>query len=131
MKAESIIVTVVALFFLITSPVYWFLSYDPTGTAALIMTFLLLALLGFYLIVVARQIPPRPEDNLEGEIVEGAGEQGFFPPYSWWPIWAAGTVGVIVMGIIIGWWLFIIGAGLGVLVMCGWVFEYYRGVHAH
>lgn len=131
MKAETFTVGVVAVFFGITAPVYWFMSYDPTGTAALIMTFLLLALLGFYLGVVARQIPDRPEDNKHGEIVEGAGEFGFFPPYSWWPIAAAGAISVIVLGVIFGWWLFIIGIGVGAIALCGWVFEYYRGAHAH
>ena len=37
-----------------------------------------------------------------------------------------------VFGIAIGaWWLFIIGVGLGALALCGWIFEYYRGEHAH
>ncbi|MGH3499777.1 MAG: cytochrome c oxidase subunit 4 [Nocardioidaceae bacterium] len=131
MRAEAYMVVGVAVFFLVTTPVYWFMSYDPTGTAALIMTFLLLTLLGFYLVVVARQIPERPEDNNHGEIVEGAGEVGFFSPYSWWPFFAGLALTTVVLGIIIGWWLFIIGAGLMALTVCGWVFEYYRGVHAH
>ena len=29
------------------------------------------------------------------------------------------------------WWLFIIGGVLGTLALCGLVFEYYRGEHAH
>jgi hypothetical protein len=29
------------------------------------------------------------------------------------------------------WWLFIIGGVLGMVTLCGWVFEYYRGEHAH
>jgi hypothetical protein len=36
-----------------------------------------------------------------------------------------------VLGVVIGWWLVIIGAGLGVVALTGWVFEYYRGEHAH
>jgi len=73
----------------------------------------------------------RPEDRKEAEIVEGAGELGFFPPYSWWPLWCAGTLAVIVLGIVFGWWLFIVGTGLGIVTLSGWVFEYYRGDHAH
>ena len=131
MRAETLIVGITALFFGVTAPIYWYVSYDPTGTAALIMTFLLLGLVAFYLGVVARQIPQRPEDNTEGEIVEGAGELGFFPPYSWWPLYAALSLSVVVLGIVYGWWLFIIGAGLMALSVSGWVYEYYRGVHAH
>ena len=29
------------------------------------------------------------------------------------------------------WWLLIIGAGLGMVALSGFVFEYYRGEHAH
>jgi len=36
-----------------------------------------------------------------------------------------------VLGVVIGWWLFIIGVGLGSLALCGWIFEYYVGEHAH
>ena len=35
---------------------------------------------------------PRPEDRKDGEIADGAGELGFFPPYSWWPLWCALTL---------------------------------------
>lgn len=131
MKAEYWTIIGVGVFFVAIAPIYWFLSGDPTGTTALVMTFLLCLLLGFYLGVVARQIPARPEDRSDGEIAEGAGEQGFFPPYSWWPLYCAMAFGVCVLGVVIGWWLFIIGAGFGAIALCGWIFEYYRGVHAH
>ena len=131
MKAEYWTIAALAVFFAVTAPIYWFVSYDPTGTAALVMTFLLCALLGFYLGVVAKQIPDRPEDRSDGEIAEGAGEQGFFPPYSWWPLFCAMALATIVMGIVIGWWLFIIGVGFGAVTLSGWIYEYYRGVHAH
>lgn len=131
MKAESWIIVSIAIFCALVSPVYWFITYDWTGTTALIMTTLLCTLLSFYLIVVARQIEARPEDREDGEIVEGAGEQGFFPPYSWWPLFCALAFSCAVLGIIIGWWLFIIGAGIGLLTLCGWIYEYYRGAYAH
>jgi hypothetical protein len=131
MKAESWTIWACGIFFLLVAPIYWVLTKDPTGTTALVMTFLLTALLGFYLGVVANQIPGRPEDRNDGEIAEGAGEQGFFPPYSWWPLFCAMALGTIVLGVVIGWWLFIIGAGIGAVCVCGWIFEYYRGIHAH
>lgn len=131
MKSEAWIVLTVGVFFLLISPVYWIMSHDPTGTTALFMTFLLCALIGFYLAVVAKQIPLRPEDQLEGEIADGAGEQGFFPPYSWWPLFCGLAFAVIVLGVAVAWWLFVIGLGVGFLAVCGWIFEYYRGIHAH
>ena len=68
----------------------------------------------------------------EGEIADGAGELGFFPPYSWWPLWCALALGVMVYGVAMSaWWLVIIGFTTGAVVTCGFVFEYYRGEHAH
>lgn len=131
MKAETWTIAAVGIFFGAVTPVYWWLSGDPTGTAALVMTTLLGLLLAFYLGVVAKQIPDRPEDQKTGEIADGAGEQGFFPPYSWWPLFVALALLVVVLGIVFGWWLVIIGAGLLGITVCGWIYEYYRGVHAH
>lgn len=132
MKAETWIFGICTVFFVLISPAYWFLSKDPTGTSALVMTALLTLLVTFYLGFHARNMEPRPEDLKEAEIADGAGELGFFPPYSWWPLWCAATLAVSVFAIAMGaWWLFIIGIGLGALALCGWVFEYYRGEHAH
>jgi hypothetical protein len=130
-KAESWIIVSIAIFCALVAPIYWWITYDPTGTTALVMTTLLCALLGFYLIVVAKQIPARPEDRDDGDIIDGAGELGFFPPYSWWPLYCSLAFSAIVLGLVFGWWLFIIGAGLGLFTLIGWIFEYYRGVHAH
>ena len=131
MKAESWIIVSIAIFCALVAPIYWWITYDWTGTTALVMTTLLCTLLGFYLIVVAKQIPARPEDQLDAEIVEGAGELGFFPPYSWWPLYCSLAFTAIVLGVVIGWWLFIIGAAIGLFTLIGWIYEYYRGVHAH
>ena len=131
MKAETWIFGINGVFFALVAPAYWFLSYDPTGTAALIMTALLCILVTFYLGFHAQRMDPRPEDRKEAEIADGAGELGFFPPYSWWPLWCAATVAIMVLGIVFGWWLFIIGAGLGSVALSGWIFEYYVGEHAH
>jgi hypothetical protein len=35
------------------------------------------------------------------------------------------------LGVAVGWWRFIIGAALGAVALCGLIFEYYRGEHAH
>ena len=95
------------------------------------MTTLLGALVAFYLGVVARQIDPRPEDRHQAEVSDGAGEQGFYPPYSWWPLYTGMAVAVLALGVAVGWWLVIIGVGLGAFTLVGFVYEYYRGYHAH
>ena len=131
MKIEAWVFGILSVFVVVVTPIYWLMSNDPTGTTALVMTFFLSLLVAFYLSVTARRMDARPEDRKEAEIAEGAGELGFFPPYSWWPLWCAATLGVIVLGIVYGWWLFIIGVGLGSIAVCGWIYEYYRGEYAH
>ncbi len=132
MKAEAMIFGACGAFFLLVTPAYWFIAGDPTGTAALTMTTLLAVLVAFYLGFHASRMEPRPEDRLDGEIADGAGELGFFPPHSWWPLWCALTLAIMVFAVAMGtWWLFIIGAGVGAVTLSGWVFEYYVGEHAH
>ena len=131
MKVEAWIFGSLAIFFGIVTPIYWFMSKDPTGTAALIMSFLLVLMIAAYLGLVSRRIDPRPEDKKEGEIAEGAGELGFFPPQSIWPLWCAVALSLVVLGPVFGWWLMIIGFAFGGLAITGLVYEYYRGDHAH
>jgi cytochrome c oxidase subunit IV len=130
-KVEAWVFGGVAAFFAVVAPTYWYFSNDPTGTAALIMTTGLALLVTFYLGFHAKKMDPRPEDRKEAEVVEGAGELGFFPPYSWWPLWCASSLAVCVLGTVFGVWLFLIGAGFGSMALIGWVFEFYRGEHAH
>ena len=131
MKVEAWVFGVTAAFVWLFSPLYWFLSNDWTGTTALVMTALLASMAFGYLFFHASRMDARPEDKLDGEIAEGAGELGFFPPFSWWPLWCAACLSVMVLGTVFGWWLFGVGAALGGIATAGLVFEYYRGEFAH
>jgi hypothetical protein len=132
MKVEAWIFIITTVFFVLVSPAYWFVTGDWTGTSALVMTTLLTLMMSLYLGFHAARMDPRPEDRKDGEIADGAGELGFFPPYSWWPLWCALTLGTCVLAVAFGaWWLFIIGGALGMITLSGWIFEYYRGEHAH
>ena len=131
MRMEGVIFTIATVFFIIVTPIYWYLSHDPTGTTALVLTFGLSALVSFYLLYTSRKVYPRPEDRLDGEIEEMAGEYGFFSPHSWWPLACAGSAAVVVLGLVFAWWLFIIGVALGAMAVVGLIFEYYRGEFAH
>lgn len=138
MRAEAWIFASCTVFLVLVTPAYWFITdggdtgADWTGTSALVMTTLLTAMVTLYLGFHAKKMDPRPEDRKDAEIADGAGELGFFPPYSWWPLWCGLTLAVIVFGVAVGaWWLFIIGLALGAIALSGLVFEYYRGEHAH
>jgi len=138
MKAEAWIFGITTIFLVLVTPAYWLVTDasdrggDWTGTSALVMTGLLTLMVTLYLGFHARKMEPRPEDRTDGEIADGAGELGFFPPYSWWPLWCGLTLGVIVFGTAMeAYWLIIIGALIGWVALCGLVFEYYRGEHAH
>ena len=133
MKVEGWLFGSGVLFFAPIGVAYGFATawQEPVGVVALLLTAALALLIGFYLAVVARRIDARPEDDPVGEIYEGAGELGEFAPYSWWPFPLAFGGALIFAGVAVGWWLSAIGLGIGTLALIGWVFEFYRGEHAH
>jgi hypothetical protein len=130
-KVEAWIFGILVIFFVVVTPTYWFLSRDPTGSVALVLTFFLALMISGYLALVARRIDPRPEDRTDGQVLEGAGDLGFFPPQSKWPLFCAMTFILVALGPVFGWWLMILGFGLGSVTLTGWVYEFYRGDHAH
>ena len=138
MKVEAWIFGSLTIFMIIVTPIYWFITLDPktgapeiTGTVALIMTTLLVLMIWVYLLLVAGRMEPRPEDKKTGEIAEGAGELGFYPPQSKWPLFLALTFVPVVLAPIYGWWLMIIGFAVGFVTLSGLLYEFYRGDHAH
>ncbi len=127
MKVEGWLFAAGFFFFAIAAVIYGLLAEEPVGTVALAFTAGLAFLVGYYLLFTARRIDPRPEDSKTAEIVDGAGELGFYSPHSWWPLAVAAAAAISFLGVAVGWWLFIIGAGVSVLAVIGLVFEYYRG----
>jgi hypothetical protein len=131
LRVEGYLFVLCAVFFGVSDIVYWFWSKDPTGTTALALTVGLAGLVGFYLLFTGKRIGLRPEDNPEAEISDGAGELGFYSPHSWWPLFTALASALAALGLVIGWWLFLIGVFAVVLASIGFVFEYYRGHFSH
>jgi hypothetical protein len=131
MKVEGWLFLGCGVFFAGADIVYWYVSYDPTGTAALALAVGLALLTGFYLIFTGRRLPVRPEDDTEGEIAQGTGEVGFFSPHSWWPLWVGLAAATTALGAAIGWWMVLIGFLALLLTSIGFVFEYYRGHFSH
>ena len=132
MKIETRFFLYFVPFFLIVATIYGLWSHgEPVGTLGIPLVAALVGMIGGYLALVARRIDDRPEDDPEGEIAQGAGDQGVFSPSSWWPLAIAGAAAMVFTGLAIGWWLVYVGIVLGALALVGWVFEFSRGQHAH
>jgi len=132
MKVEGWLFLGCGIFLAAADIVYWYLSKDPTGTAALALSVGLALLIGFYVLFTGRRLEgTRPEDNVEGEIAEGTGEIGFFSPHSWWPFWLGLAGAFMFLGVAIGWWMVLIGLVAVFFTTIGFVFEYYRGHFSH
>src|SRR4051794_34230890 len=125
MRVEGVLFAAIAVFLGATDVIYWFTSHDPTGTTALALGTGLGALVGTYLLFAANRMDPRPEDRNDADISEGAGELGFFSPYSWAPLWCGLAAATCFLGIVFGWWLFFIGAAFAVPAIGSMLFEYY------
>ncbi len=85
MKVEGWLFIGCGLFLTGADIVYWYVSYDPTGTTALALAIGLCMLAGFYVLFTGRNISKqtgaeRPEDNPEAEVYEGTGETRVLQP---------------------------------------------------
>lgn len=120
-----------AAFFGLLGAIYWALSHEPAGSAALVFTGGLGFLIAFYFLFTANRLDPMPEDDNEGDIAEGAGEQGFYSPHSWWPLALGLGAAASALGIVFAmWWLIALGMVGTIAAATGLIFEYYRGEFA-
>jgi hypothetical protein len=103
-------------------PVEW------VGTVGLFLTAILSAFIAFYLgRVHSAQGGELPEDRLNANIDDGDAEQGFFSPWSWWPLMLGGSAALLFLGIVVGTWIIFIAIPLTLISLVGWTYEYYRG----
>jgi hypothetical protein len=131
MKVTAKMFMYMAIFLFFVILLYWWTSHDPTGTAALVMATGLAGMIAFYLFFTVRRIGPGPDDRDEAEPHEGAGEQGFFSPTSYWPLVLCLSLATAFLGIAIGFWLVFFAAPFALFGVYGFVFEYYRGENKH
>ena len=129
MKVEGLFFALLAVFFFVTSGMYWVLSRDPTGFTCLLLTGAFAFIIGYYVLFTARRMDARPEDREDAEISEGAGEVGFFSPHSWWPMLLAASFGLTVLGLVFGRFLILIGFVALLTTVSGFVLEYYHGIN--
>lgn len=128
MKVEARIFEIVTAFFFLSAVVYGLWAAEPIGTTALTLTGGLGLIIGTYFRFVSRRVRMRPEDNVEAEVSDGAGEFGFFSPGSYWPFGLG--LSVALAGYALAFyepWLIGISAVLVLMTVAGLVFEYHVG----
>jgi len=137
MRSNIILLLVMAAYFTVAYIGYgiwshlYFGAVEPIGTAAIGLLVILCLFIAFYLYSGMRRTAELPEDRLDGEISEDAGEVGFFSPWSWWPLMLGLSSAVAFASLAVGWWLTFIALPFAVVAVVGFVFEYSRGAHAH
>jgi hypothetical protein len=125
MKASWKLFGGLCVFYFILTVAYWYVGGEPVGIIALFLSGALAGMVGFYVWFTQKRIGVTlPEDSLTAEISDGAGELGFYSPHSWWPLPVALASCAIGLGLIIGWWLVLIGLGALVVSVIGMVTEY-------
>jgi hypothetical protein len=147
MNATTKMMWALAGFFVLVDVVYivWNLQFEaqhlattPTGgergpiewvgTVALVLSAVLAVLIAFYLGRSHKsQGGELPADRLDASIDDDDPEQGFFSPYSWWPLTLSASLALVFAGIAVGFWIAAIGLVGTVISIVGFAFEYYRG----
>lgn len=135
MKVEYRLFLLLSIFFFVAAAIYGVFAGadEPVGVVGIALTGGLSLIVGSFLWFSARRLQQeRPEDNIEAEVSDGAGELGFFSPGSYWPICIAGSAAVFAVGTaFLQVWLMIITAVFLVMSISGLLFEYHRAPADH
>jgi hypothetical protein len=132
MKASWKLFGGLSVFYFFLTVVYWYVGGESVGIAGLLLSGCLAGMVGFYVWFTQKRIGVTlPEDNATAEISDGAGELGFYSPHSWWPLPVALGTCTMGLGLIIGWWLALIGLGALVISVIGMVTEYEKPLASH
>lgn len=139
MRTTQKMLFVLVAFYLIVGTGYtiWTINHERgiewVGVVTLFLMAVFTAFVGFYLGVENKPFKREllPEDRLDAEISDADAELGFFSPWSWWPLLLAVFVGIVLIGVSVGWWLVFFAFPLVLVGIIGWMFEYYRGRFQH
>lgn len=131
MKANWKLFTGLSVFYFLMAVAYYKVGGETVGITGMILAGCLAAMVGFYIWFTQKRIGfDIPSDDLQGEIADDAGDLGFYSPHSWWPLPVAMSATVMGLGLIIGWWLTLIGLGVLLLSIIGFVTEYEKPLPA-
>lgn len=124
MKVEWRLFAGAGAFYVLTSSIYWFVSYEDAGTTMLVMGMLALLMVAGWLLFQSRRLGgPRPEDRPDADQSDGAGDLGYFPSSSVWPLVLGAGAVVVANGLVFGVWLGLAGGILVVIGIVGYASE--------
>jgi len=135
LQVEAWIFLALTGFFVLAAILYGIFAgaKEPVGVVALSLTAGLSLIIGTFLAFSSRRLEgPRPEDNDDADVADGAGELGFFSPGSFWPFGvalAAAFLAVSTAFLLV--WMMIITVGFLLVTVCGLLFEYHRRPPSH
>ena len=134
MKTNINMMWVLTAYFVVLTIIYTIWAIIDTnevewvGTIAIGLSAGLSGFIAYYLQLVKKnQGGELPEDRLDAEIDEGDPELGHFSPWSWWPVTLAFGLGIVFLGISVGFWVAMYAVPLVLVALVGWVYEHYRG----
>jgi hypothetical protein len=107
-------------------------GWEPVGVVGLFLVGALCTLIAFYTNRLhAAQGGELPEDRNDAVIDDGEAEQGFFSPWSWWPVMLGASAALMFTGLAVGNWICFIAVPLAAVSLIGLIFEYQRGYFGH
>ena len=107
--------------------------WEFVGVVGLLLVGFLCSLIAVYIFMHTRAVKGQvlPEDRPDALIDDGDAEQGFFSPWSWWPISLGASIALMFLGLAIGNWICFIAVPLAGISVVGLIYEYQRGNFGH
>ncbi len=134
MKTNINMMWVLTAYFVVLAIIYtvWAIidsnEVEWVGSIAIGLSAGLSGFIAYYLQLVKKnQGGELPEDRLDAEIDDGDPEIGHYSPWSWWPVTLAAGLGIVFLGVSVGFWVAMYAVPLVLVALFGWVYEYYRG----
>jgi hypothetical protein len=126
MRVETSVVLFGTAFIGLITAIYWFASYEAAGSTLLLVGAGMYFLLTAYLYLQGRRLrrgPPRPEDEEDGQVADTEMPVGYFPVASVWPPAIALGVVAAALGLVFGYWFFVVAGILLTGAIIGYAIE--------
>jgi hypothetical protein len=119
-KVEWRLLSGIGIFVLPFASLYWVVSDEPAGSVILGFFIASLLFLGGWLWRQSTRLGSRPEDRPDAGPGDAAGDIGYFPPRSGWPVMIGVAATLIGLGIVFSRWVALPGVALLGLATVGY-----------